>query len=86
MSYDNQATVKTSGIDFTLSWAAQLADMGLSSLPGRLGLNITGSWLNYYKTKQSPASFDPEIDWKGSLGPVSRPSTPVRTTIACSPR
>jgi hypothetical protein len=22
-----------------------------------------------YRTKQSPASYDPEIDWKGSLGP-----------------
>jgi outer membrane receptor protein involved in Fe transport len=69
VSYDNQATVRTSGIDFTFNWAAQLADMGLSSLPGSLGLNITGSVLDYYRTKQSPASFDPVIDWKGSLGP-----------------
>jgi outer membrane receptor protein involved in Fe transport len=69
VSYDNQATVHTSGIDFTLNWAAPLADMGLSRVPGTLGVNITGSWLDYYKTKQSPANFDPEIDWKGSLGP-----------------
>jgi outer membrane receptor protein involved in Fe transport len=69
VSYDNQATVRTSGVDFTLSWAAALADMGLPAVPGNLGLSITGSVLDYYKTKQSPASFDPVIDWKGSLGP-----------------
>ena len=33
-------------------------------------MNVTGSWLNTYKTKQSPASYDPVIEWKGSLGPA----------------
>jgi outer membrane receptor protein involved in Fe transport len=33
-------------------------------------LNVTGSVLDYYKTKQSAANFDPVIDWKGSLGPT----------------
>jgi iron complex outermembrane recepter protein len=70
VSYDNQATVRTSGIDFTLNWTADLADMGLASLPGSLNLNVTGTWLQSYKTKQSPAGYDPVIEWKGSLGPV----------------
>ncbi len=69
VSYDNQAIVRTSGIDFTLNWTASLADMGLPSLPGGIGLNVTGTWLDSYRTKQSPAGFDPLIEWKGSLGP-----------------
>ena len=69
VSYDNQATVATAGIDFSVNWAAQLSDMGLASIPGGIGLNITGTVLDKYKTKQSPASYDPVIDWKGSLGP-----------------
>jgi iron complex outermembrane receptor protein len=69
VSYDNQAIVRTAGIDFTLDWRAQLADMGLASIPGGVGFNINGTWLDSYKTKQSPAAFDPLIDWKGSIGP-----------------
>ena len=70
VSYDNQAVVKTSGIDFGINWLANFSDMGLSSVPGALALNVQGTYLDYYKTKQSPASFDPTIDWKGSLGPT----------------
>jgi iron complex outermembrane recepter protein len=70
VSYANQAKVKTSGVDFTVNWSADIADMGLSSIPGSLSLNVTGSWLQTYKTKQSPAGYDPEIEWKGTLGPV----------------
>jgi iron complex outermembrane recepter protein len=69
VSYSNQATVKTSGVDFTINWFGKLADMGLESLPGGISVNMQGTWLNYYKTKQSPASFDPVTDWKGTLGP-----------------
>jgi iron complex outermembrane receptor protein len=58
------------GIDFTLDWRAQTEDMGLAFIPGGFGLNIQGTWLDYYKTKQSPAGYDPLIDWKGSLGPT----------------
>ncbi len=69
LSYDNQATVHTSGIDFTVNWSAQLADMASRAFPGGLGLSVQGTWLDYYETKQSPNSYDPVIDWKGSLGP-----------------
>ena len=68
VSYANQATVETSGVDFTLDWNASLQDMGIK-VPGALDLNIEGTWLDYYRTKQSPASFDPVTDWKGTLGP-----------------
>jgi outer membrane receptor protein involved in Fe transport len=69
VSYDNLGTVTTSGVDFTINWNAQLADMGLASIPGGIGLSVQGTWLDYYKTKASPFSYDPVIDWKGSLGP-----------------
>jgi len=69
VSYDNQARVRTTGIDFTLNWTAQLADMGMEGVPGSLGINVQGTVLDEYKTKQSPANYDPVIDWKGSLGP-----------------
>ncbi|MDR2216380.1 MAG: TonB-dependent receptor [Nevskiaceae bacterium] len=69
LSFDNQATVNTSGIDFAVRWNAPLADLGLASVPGGVSLSVEGTWLDYYRTKQSPFSFDPEIEWKGSLGP-----------------
>ena len=69
VSYSNQASVKTSGVDFGINWMGQLSDMGLSSLPGAISLNVQGTWLDYYKTKQSAANYDPTTDWKGSLGP-----------------
>jgi outer membrane receptor protein involved in Fe transport len=69
VSYDNQATVNTSGIDFTVDWRGNLSDMGLASMPGAIGVALQGTWLDYYKTKQSPFSYDPVVDWKGSLGP-----------------
>jgi iron complex outermembrane recepter protein len=69
IQYDNQATIATSGIDVQLNWFAQFADLGFGRLPGGLGLNIQATWLDYYETKQSPAAFDVETDWVGSLGP-----------------
>jgi len=69
VSYDNQARVRTSGVDFTVDWRADFADMGLASIPGGIGLGVQGTWLDYYKTKQSPFNYDPVVDWKGSLGP-----------------
>ncbi len=69
IAYDNQATIKTSGVDVALNWFSKMSDMHLP-LPGGFGVNIDGTWLDYYKTKQSPASFDVLTDWKGSLGPT----------------
>jgi iron complex outermembrane receptor protein len=69
IQYDNQATIATSGIDLALNWGFGLSDVGMGSLPGRFGMNVQATFLDYYKTKQSPADFDVETDWKGSLGP-----------------
>ena len=70
ISYANQATVKTSGVDFTVNWFSNLSDLGLEKIPGGIGVNVSGTWLQSYKTKTSPAKYDPVIDWKGSLGPT----------------
>jgi outer membrane receptor protein involved in Fe transport len=68
LSYDNQATIETSGFDVMFNWSSEIADLGVN-VPGRLGLSIQGTILDYYTTKQSPAVFDVETDWTGSLGP-----------------
>lgn len=68
IAYDNQATIDTSGVDIAVNWMAQLGDLGFD-LPGGLSVNMQATWLDYYKTKQSPTVFDVETDWKGSLGP-----------------
>jgi outer membrane receptor protein involved in Fe transport len=69
LTYSNQATVDTAGIDFSVNWFGNLADLGLEKIPGGIGLNIQGTYLDKYITKLSPSSFDVPIDWKGSLGP-----------------
>jgi len=68
ISYDNQATIKTSGMDVGLNWFSNLGDLGFN-VPGNLAISLNATVLDYYKTRQSPASFDREIDWAGSLGP-----------------
>lgn len=68
-SYDNQATIETSGIDIAVNWSAQLQDLGFG-VPGGVGVNMQATWLDYYETKQSPLDFDVVTDWKGSLGPT----------------
>ena len=68
VSYDNQATIKTAGTDIALNWRAQFADFG-SKIKGGLGFSVQATYLDYYKTKASPANYDIETDWKGSLGP-----------------
>jgi outer membrane receptor protein involved in Fe transport len=68
LSYDNQATIETAGADIALNWILQFSDMG-GDLPGGLSFNLQATWLDYYTTKQSPAVYDVETEWKGSLGP-----------------
>lgn len=71
VEYDNQATIETSGIDLSLNWFTELGFM-----PGSFGFNTQATILDYYRTKQSPASFDVEIDWAGSLGPEMNGTNP----------
>ncbi|HEY8521354.1 MAG TPA: TonB-dependent receptor [Gammaproteobacteria bacterium] len=63
VSYDNQATIETAGMDISLNWFLPLRG------EGTFGVNLQATYLDYYRTKQSPAVFDVVTDWKGSLGP-----------------
>ncbi|MBX5462536.1 MAG: TonB-dependent receptor [Steroidobacteraceae bacterium] len=76
LKYDNLATIATSGVDVQLNWTAGLSDLGFGNLPGRVGMNVQASILDYYKTKASPQAFDVETDWKGSLGPTLSGTNP----------
>jgi outer membrane receptor protein involved in Fe transport len=68
VAFDNQATIKTSGIDIAVNWVAQLSELGMD-VPGRFTFGTQATFLNYFKTKASPTAFDVLVDWKGSLGP-----------------
>jgi outer membrane receptor protein involved in Fe transport len=37
--------------------------------PAAWALSVNATVLDYFRTKQSPGVFDPEIEWAGSLGP-----------------
>ncbi len=65
--YDNLATIKTSGVDVQVNWAAEFADMGASNIPGSLNLNVLLNWLDYYDTQSAPGL--PVRHWAGTLGP-----------------
>ncbi len=70
LTYTNQATIGISGVDVQVNWFAQFADLGFSGIPGGINFNTQDTFLDYYKTKQSPAQFDVDVNWKGSLGPT----------------
>ncbi len=53
-----------------MNWIVGFGDVGLDKVPGRFGINMQASFLDYYKTKTSPANFDVETDWKGTFGPT----------------
>jgi outer membrane receptor protein involved in Fe transport len=67
ISFDNLATIKTSGVDVQVNWAADFADMGLNSVPGGLNLNVLVNWLDYFDTVSAPGQ--PVRHWAGTLGP-----------------
>ncbi len=64
VSYGNQATINTSGMDVAWNWNKPVG-------AANLNFNLQATILDYYKTKQSPAPFDVETDWAGTLGPAA---------------
>jgi iron complex outermembrane recepter protein len=69
LTYSNSANIGTAGVDVALNWIAQFSDMGLKAIPGALSLNSQDTFLDYYRSKSSPADFDVTTNWKDSLGP-----------------
>jgi iron complex outermembrane recepter protein len=69
LAYANQATIGEAGIDVGLNWIAQLSDLGLKAIPGALTLNSQDTFLDYFRTKNSPGDFDVNTNWKDSAGP-----------------
>jgi outer membrane receptor protein involved in Fe transport len=69
LSYDNQATIQTSGLDVSFNWFWDFAGLGFDAVPGTIGFSLQATILDSYKTRQSPAPYDVEIEWKGSMGP-----------------
>ena len=58
----------TSGMDVAWNWFKPIGQRNL-------GFNLQATILDYYETKQSPAPFDAETDWAGSLGPTGLSGT-----------
>ncbi len=70
LSYANLANIGTAGVDVEFNWIAQLSDLGLKAIPGAISFNSQDTFLDYYRTKNSPGSFDVTTDWKDSIGPA----------------
>jgi len=66
IQFNNLSTIKTSGIDVQVNWAADLADMGLGA-PGAVDLTVLVNWLDYFDSSNAPGA--PFTPWKGTLGP-----------------
>lgn len=63
--YFNLGTIKTSGIDVQYTWRAGFDDMGLSSVPGSMIVNLSGTYLLEYQTQNVPGGVFYEN--KGSM-------------------
>jgi outer membrane receptor protein involved in Fe transport len=70
--YQNLGIIKTSGLDANLNWRAMLADLGMESLPGALGLNLSYNKLFEYKAQDYPTQAP--VENKGTLGSGGRPA------------
>ena len=50
--YQNLGVIKTSGIDANLNWRADVADLGLASIPGALSVNVSYTKLLEFKAQE----------------------------------
>ncbi len=63
----NQAFIKTSGIDFTVNW-------GLEVGPGDLNFQMITSWVDKFESQTT--SNDPVYDFAGTIGTTTGSSAP----------
>jgi outer membrane receptor protein involved in Fe transport len=61
VTYSNNASVETSGVDVQYNWGMDLAG-------GDFGLNFVTSYLDSFKTRLNPTA--PWSEWKGTFGPA----------------
>jgi len=83
-SFLNVGKLKTSGVDLNVDWAADLADLGLASLPGSLGVNLAATYLDSFETQDLPTA--PIVENAGTLaqGGQYRYKTYLTTTYSVS--
>lgn len=65
-SYQNVGKLKTAGIDLSIDWGADLADLGLASVPGAVSVNLTTTYLDTFQTQE--IAGDPVRDYAGTVG------------------
>lgn len=47
----NRGTLQTAGADFQLNWSADVANLGLKHVPGRLTLTVLANYVAYYRVQ-----------------------------------
>jgi len=52
--YSNLGTIETSGVDLQVNWRSDLSDLGLTSIPGALGVDISASKLFTFDSQEFP--------------------------------
>jgi iron complex outermembrane recepter protein len=62
--FANLGQLKTSGVDFQLDWGSAFGDLGMSKLPGSVGLNVLATYLKNYDTQNGPGQ--PFVDSSGT--------------------
>jgi outer membrane receptor protein involved in Fe transport len=66
--FRNAGNLKTSGVDVNVDWAADLADMGMASLPGALSVNLAVTYLDEFKFQEIANA--PVLDYTGTVGGI----------------
>ncbi len=61
VTYSNNASVETSGLDVQLNWGTELGG-------GNFNLNFLASYLDSFQTRLNPTA--PWTEWKGTFGPA----------------
>jgi outer membrane receptor protein involved in Fe transport len=65
----NVGVLETSGVDLNIDWSADLADIGLGSLPGALSANLAFTYLDKFEAQA--VQGEPVLDYSGTVGGIS---------------
>jgi outer membrane receptor protein involved in Fe transport len=60
----NQGGIKSEGIDMQLDWGAELADMGITFIPGTFSVNVLATYLDLYAVSPFPGAA--YVDYTGT--------------------